>query len=372
VLASPGFLYLDMEPGELESAALATRLSYFLWNSPPDEQLQSHVGLLASEDLKEETNRLLADPRCDAFLEHFLDHWLELRNIQNTVPDAELFPEYYLDSHLTESALLETRLFFRTLLQENLPVRNLVDSDFTFVNERLARHYGIAFESQSREMQRVILPEDSPRGGLLTQAAVLKVTANGTTSSPVLRGVWIVERLLGRDIPDPPSGVDAIEPDTRGATTIKEQLAKHVEAESCAACHLKFDPVGFALENFDVLGGWQTKYRALGDTGEKVEGFGMNGHSFKYRLAGEVESHSKLQSGEAFDDILQLKQILVKDERTLARNLVQHLVIYSTGAPVSFADRRKVEKILDQVETNGYCLGDIIHAVIQSPLFRAK
>lgn len=173
------------------------------------------------------------------FIEHFLDHWLEVRNIQNTVPDAELFPEYYLDSHLTESALLETQLFFKALVQENLPVRNLVDSDFTFVNERLARHYGIALESQSRHMVRVELPQDSPRGGLMTQAAVLKVTANGTTTSPVLRGVWIVQRLMGRDIPPPPSGVEAIEPDTRGATTIKEQLAKHVESESCAGTRFR-------------------------------------------------------------------------------------------------------------------------------------
>lgn len=372
VLTSPGFLYFDLEPGELDSAALATRLSYFLWNAPPDAKLQSRIDLRAPGELRAETSRLLSDPRCDVFIEHFLDHWLDVRNIHNTVPDAELFPEYYLDSHLTESALLETRLFFRTLVQENLPVRNLVDSDFAFVNERLARHYGIAFESQSREMVRVELPEDSPRGGLMTQAAVLKVTANGTTTSPVMRGVWIVERLLGRDIPAPPSGIDAIEPDTRGATTIKEQLAKHVEAESCAACHLKFDPIGFALENFDVMGGWQTKYRAIGDTGEAVEGFGMNGHRFKYRLAGAVESHSKLQSGKAFDDIQQLKQILVKDERTLARNLVQHLVIYSTGAAVSFADRRDVEKILDEVEPDGYRVADIIHALIQSPLFLVK
>ena len=257
VLTSPDFLYLQSEPEKLDAVALSSRLSYFLWNGPPDEELlQAVTTRRASEALddadrsltrrvtdletvlQQQTYRLLDDPRSDRFVEHFLDQWLELQEISTTVADEGLYPEYDTDTLLVESALRETRLFFATLIGENLPARNLIDSDFVFANERLAEHYGLP-TTQTAELQRIQLPDDSPRGGLMTQAAVLKVTANGTTTSPVLRGKWIVERLLGIEIPPPPSGVEAIEPDIRGAVTIRQQLSKHVEAESCMVCQLK-------------------------------------------------------------------------------------------------------------------------------------
>ncbi|QDT15015.1 DUF1592 domain-containing protein [Alienimonas californiensis] len=377
VLASPRFLYLEAEPGELDPPALAARLSYFLWNGPPDAELLARDDLQTAEVLQEQTDRLLNDPRSDRFVEHFLDHWLELRDLGNTVPDADLYPDYYLDGQLAESALFETRTFFKTLLDENRPARNLIDADFTFVNERLARHYGLDSSGlkhggRSIELERVELPADSPRGGLLTQASVLKVTANGTTTSPVLRGVWVVERLLGREIPPPPSGIEAIEPDTRGAVTIREQLAKHTETASCAACHAKFDPVGFALESFDVMGGWRETYRALGDVGEEVEGYGMNGHAFEFRLAQPVESAGEWAGGGRFEDVEQLKSLLLTDERAIARNLVHQWVVYGAGEPVSFADRPAVEAILDAAEPSGYGLRDLLHALVQSDLFRQK
>jgi hypothetical protein len=372
VLCSPEFLYLGSSETTPESEGdslpgLASRLSYFLWNGPPDAQLLG-ANLRDRDLLAAQTERLLEDPRSQRFVEAFLDHWLDLRDLDNTAPDAELYPEYYLDTLLVESSLIETRRFFRTLLDENLPARNLVASDFTFVNERLAQHYGLK-PPDTVELQRVSLPPDSPRGGLLTQASVLKVTANGTTTSPVLRGVWLVERILGLEIPPPPSGVEAIEPDTRGAVTIREQLAKHSAVASCAACHEKFDPVGFALESFDVAGGWRDRYRALG-AGERVEGIGKNGHAFTFGLAKEVECDAQLRDGRTFSDIRGLKKLLIADERAIARNLVHQLVVYGTGAPVSFSQRGAVEQILDEAKTSGYGVRDLLRAVVRSEIFR--
>lgn len=373
ILCSPEFLYLDPPPGRLPPDSLAARLAYFLWNSPPDRQLLAARGLDEDpEILREQTARLLAGPKADRFVHGFLDYWLDLREINDTSPDAELYPEYSTDVLLVESALAETRLFFKTLLTENLPARTFIDSDFAFVNERLARHYGLDVPEMSVELRRVNLPTESPRGGLLTQASVLKITANGTTTSPVLRGVWIAERLLGIEIGLPPSGVEAIEPDTRGATTIREQLAKHIETESCAACHLKFDPIGFGLESFDVFGGWQDRYRALGEIGDPVEGFGIDGRAISYRLARPVESGSTLMSGEAFQHVHDLKKLLLRDERAIARNLLEHLVVYATGAPVSFSERGEIEAILDAAEESDYGVRDLVHALLQSLMFRQK
>ncbi|MDP3072943.1 MAG: DUF1592 domain-containing protein [Opitutaceae bacterium] len=213
VLASPGFLFLDEKPGPLDDYALATRLSLFLWNSAPDDALRARAArgeLQKPEGLRAETERMLADPKSRRFIEAFLDYWIDLRKMEDSTPSTTLYNDYYLDDALAEAALAETRLFFADLLQRDAPVRNLVDSDSTFLNERLALHYGVP-GVQGVAMRRVALPPGSPRGGLVTQASVLKVTANGTTTSPVLRGKWIVERILGIEIPPPPP-VAAIEP----------------------------------------------------------------------------------------------------------------------------------------------------------------
>src|SRR5262249_12579340 len=173
-----------------------------------------------------------------------------------------LYPDYYLDDLLTESALEETQLFFAELVRYDLPARNLVAADFAMLNERLAAHYGLP-PIDGATVRRTARPAESPRGGVMTQPSILKVTANGTTTSPVVRGAWIMERILGQPPPPPPPSVPAVEPDTRGATTIRAQLDKHRTLQTCAACHAKIDPAGFALENFDVMGGRRDRYRAL-------------------------------------------------------------------------------------------------------------
>ena len=196
ILCSPDFLYLETQPGPLQDHELALRLAYFLWNGPPDTALQNQVDLAAPATLAQHADRMLNDPRSDHFLHAFIDYWLSIRDIKLNAPDALLYTDYYLDELLTESSVRETRLFIRELVDHDLPARNLIDSDFSFLNERLARHYGLP-TTDSVELQRTSLPPDSPRGGLLTQASVLTVTANGTTTSPVLRGAWIMERILG-------------------------------------------------------------------------------------------------------------------------------------------------------------------------------
>ncbi|MBI4905225.1 MAG: DUF1592 domain-containing protein [Acidobacteria bacterium] len=373
VLCAPAFVTLEEKPGALDSYALASRLSYFLWNSEPDAELRDLAARNRLRDpavLRTQVARLLAHRKVESFVAAFLDYWLDLRKINNTAPDSTLYPDYYLDDHLVESAGDETRAFFTELLRGNLPARNLIGSDFAMLNERLARHYGLP-DVTGVKFRRVALPADSPRGGLLTQASVLKVTANGTTTSPVLRGVWIVERILGQRVPPPPAAVPAVEPDTRGATTIRDQLAKHRTEPTCNACHAKIDPTGFALENFDVAGGWRDRYRALGE-GQHAPGIGKGGHPFEFHYALQVDASGQLPDGRAFTDVRELKRLLLADERQIARTLVNQLVTYATGAPVGFADRPQVEAILDRTASKGYGVASLIEEIVQSEVFRWK
>lgn len=373
VLCSPKFLCLEEEPGTLDGAALASRLSLFLWNTLPDSrlmQLATSGQLSKPEILRSEVKRLLDDDASRRFVDAFLAYWLDLRRINDTSPDEVLYPDYYLDDSLVDASLAETQLFFAELLRENLPARNLVDSDFTFANERLAKHYGLpSFEGT--KLRRVELPADSVRGGLLTQASILKVTANGTTTSPVVRGAWINERILGADIPPPPASVPAIEPDTRGATTIRQQLELHRADESCNTCHRLIDPAGFALESFDVAGGFRENYRSL-QAGEPIEGFGKNGQPFTFSHGPQVDPSGELPDGSAFVDVKELKQQLLKDERLIARNLVEKLITYATGAAPRFSDRSEIERILDRTSKRDFPVRTLIDEIVTSDMFLNK
>lgn len=373
VLCSPGFIWLEEKPGRLDDSALAARLSYFLWNSEPDAALRAAAQrgeLRQPNQLRAQTDRLLNDPKARRFTDAFLDYWLDLRKANATSPDAALYPDYYLDDLLVESAVEETQLFFAELVRGDLPGRNLVHADFAMLNERLAQHYKLPPVS-GVAMRRVPLPKETVRGGLLTQASVLKVTANGTTTSPVLRGAWVMERILGQAPPPPPPSVPAVEPDTRGAVTIREQLDKHRSQESCAACHAKMDPAGFALESFDVLGGWRDRYRALGE-GEKSPGFGKNGQPFAFHAAQVVDASGALPDGRKFTDIRDFKRLLLADERQIARNLARQLVVYATGAGIRFGDRAEVERVLDRASSSHFGVRSLVHEVVQSELFLQK
>lgn len=373
ILCSPAFVTIEERPGRLDDHALATRLAYFLWNSAPDDPLRrtAREGRLQSlPAILGEVERMLDDPKSVRFVTAFLDYWLDLRKVSTTSPDELLYCDYYLDDYLVESAAAETYAFFTALIRDNLPARHLVASDFVMINERLADHYGLDGVRGSR-IRRVDLPADSVRGGLLTQASVLKVTANGTTTSPVVRGAWVMERILGQPVPPPPPAIPAVEPDTRGATTIRQQLEKHRTLPSCNTCHAKIDPAGFALENFDVFGAWREKYRALA-AGEKAPGIGKNGQRFAFRYLQPIDPSGTLPDGRKFADIRQLKQLLVADERQIARNLTERLVVFATGAPVRFSDRPRIEAILDRSAKEKYGVRTIIRNIIASDLFRSK
>jgi hypothetical protein len=374
VLCSPGFVCLEEQPGPLDDHAVAARLAFFLWNSAPDEALRTAAArgeLRRPEVLRAQTERLLNDPKARQFVDAFLDYWLDLRKIQATSPDSALYNDYYLDDALIEAAQEETQLFFAELLRGDLPARNLIASDFAFVNERLAEHYGLPAVA-GIGLRRVPVPADSPRGGLLTQASVLKVTANGTTTSPVLRGAWIMERILGMPPPPPPPSVPAVEPDIRGAATIRQLLDKHRSEESCAACHTRIDPAGFALESFDVMGGWRDKYRAIAEGLPPVPGIGKGGLKFTFHYAQPVDATGELWDGRAFTGIRDFKRLLLDDEAQVARNLASQLVTYGTGAPVRFSDRPAVEKILERTRARGYGVRSLIHEIVQSDLFLNK
>ena len=265
--------------------------------------------------------------------------------------------------------LEETHRFFAELIWSDLGVRNLIDSDFTFLNRRLAEHYGIP-DVEGLTMRKVQLPPDSPRGGLLTQASVLKVTANGTTTSPVMRGAFVLSNLLGRPPAPPPPGAGAIEPDTRGATTIREELAAHRNVESCAKCHRHIDPPGFALESFDPIGGYRTRYRASeGDrSGHKLHGRNV----WEYRLGLPVDSSGVTAEGNSFGGVREFKQQLLAEEEQVARNLITQLIAYSTGAEIQFADRDEVDQLVAKAAKSGYGLRSIIHEIVQSKIFRNK
>lgn len=267
ILVSPRFLLLEEPPGKLDGHALASRLSYFLWSTQADVELRAAKGELTRlTKFQAQVERILHDPKARAFTEDFTGQWLGLQNIEFTTPDARLYPEF--DELLQVSMVQETHAFFDELLANDLSILNSVESDFAMLNERLAQHYGIPGVT-GLDLKKVALRPEWHRGGVLTHASVLKVTADGTTTSPVIRGAWLADRILGKPVPPPPANVPAIEPDTRGVKSIREQLAKHREIASRASCRSKLDPLGFALESYDVIGGWREQYRVTPDASQR-------------------------------------------------------------------------------------------------------
>jgi hypothetical protein len=361
VLTSPEFLFHSIEP---KPTTLASRLSYWLWNGPPDAQLLA-ADLRKPEVLHREVDRLLADKRSERFIDDFAHQWLELSRLDETTPDPQLYPEYRFLLH--EGMAAETRSFLRELIQNDLPITHLLKPGFAMLTQRLAEHYGIAGVT-GVEVRKVSLPADSLRGGLLGQSAIHKLTANGTTTSPVKRGVWVMDRLLNDPAPPPPPGVSAVDPDTRGTTTVREQLAKHRADTNCAACHAKIDPAGFALEAFDPIGGLRDRYRSNGKGDEPPEK-GQTPWRVSYKLGPPVDPSGELPDGRIFNGPSGLRDILTSDPDKLARAFVAHLSRYATATEVTFADRTEIRRIVDSTKRSGHGLRSLIHALAESELF---
>ena len=262
-------------------------------------------------------------------------------------------------------------MVFEEILKHDRSLLEFVHADWSMLNDRLAEHYGIP-GVEGNEFRKVTLPAGSHRGGVLTQASVLKVTADGTRTSPVLRGKWVLEKILGQPPAPPPPDVPAIEPDIRGATTIRQQLDKHRDIASCASCHIHIDPPGFALETFDPIGGYREFYRAT--TGDRRNVLKVAFHTGGRGIfrGPDVELGGETASGQAFRDIDEYKQLLLTDKDQLARNLTQKLLVYSTGAEIQFADREVVEQIVAKIRSQNYGFRTLIHEVVQSRVFLNK
>jgi len=371
-LCSPDFLYHVEPAGKLDDHALACRLSYFFWNSMPDDRLSQLAadGKLSDRAvLRAEVDRLLADARSKRFVDDFLGQWLKLRNIASTDPDRKLYPEF--SAYLQDSMVAETRAYFRELIDKNLDATHLIKSDFAMLNEKLAVHYGIP-GVKGTQIRRVPLPPGSPRGGFLTQASILKITANGTTTSPVPRGAFVMDRLLGHPPEPPPPNIPAVEPDVRGAKTIREQLDKHRSDATCASCHAKMDPPGFALESFDVIGGWRTRYRSIGMGDPAPRGSIDPFIGIGFKLGPAVDPSGELVDKRAFKNIVEFQNLICADPAPLLTNLARQFAIYSTGRDVSFSDRAAIAAIVAGTQKNGGGIRTLIHELVASRLFATR
>lgn len=356
VLCSPAFLYLSAneQKGRLNAHALASRLSYFLWSTMPDEALleKANSGALLRDDvLRAETRRLLASPRSKAFVEGFLDSWLNLRSLGDMPPDRDQFGAYYFDN-LQDAMKTETRMLMRHLLDENKSLHDFIEARYSFLNRQLARLYGMpdAIPAAGGHVFRKVELTDPRRGGLLGHGSILTVSANGIETSPVTRGVWMLENIFGTPPAPPPDDVPALDPDVRGAKSIRDLLTKHRESAACMSCHRSIDPPGFALENFDPIGRWRAKY--------------PNGAA--------IDASGQLPTGETFTDITGLREALAQRKPQFTRFLTDRLLTYACGRKFDAADRPRIEAIATVVEKKGNGLRDLVEQIVLSDAFRAK
>jgi mono/diheme cytochrome c family protein len=361
ILASPSFVFRpEIDPAAVAPGGryhvsdyeLASRLSFFLWSSIPDEELLkvAREGRLArTEVLRAQVRRMLADPRSSAFVSNFAGQWLHLRNLRSITPNSDLFPDF--DDNLRQAFRREAELFFASILRENRSMLDLMNADYTFVNERLARHYGIdgVFGSS---FQRVSL-NDPARHGLLGKGAILLATSHPTTTSPVLRGKWVLENIIGTPPPAPPADLDtALKEDPPGSAprTMREQMERHRTNPVCASCHHTMDPIGFALENFDVVGKWRTQDRA-----------GL-----------QLDTSDVLADGTAITGVVSLRQALVKRRDVFAQVLTEKLLIYALGRGLTPDDMPIVRKIVRDAGQQGYRLTAVLDGIVESAPFRMR
>ncbi len=365
ILCSPSFLYLSEVTKEsdrrLQSHDLATRLAYALWAAPPDEALLASAAsgkLTRDAELKKQVDRLLADERVNGFIHGFLDSWLNLRDLGGMPPPRESNRAYYAED-LPASMKAEVRLFFGEMLKENRPVTQFLRAEHTFVDKKLAKLYDLPAQKTLRladGFQKVSLKGDKHRGGLLSMAAVLTVSANGVETSPVTRGAWVSENILGIKPPPPPDVVPVIEPDVSGTTTIRERLAKHSTDRACSECHRKIDPLGFSLESFDPVGQWRTTYPKP-----------------KKGAAPRIDTTGEFASGETYGDFAGFRDILHdKRNEQFTRHLIRSLLAYSTGRLMEPADEFAIDRIQEKVEKQGLGLRSLVVECLTSDVFRSR
>jgi hypothetical protein len=362
MMVSPRFLYHEEPPERLDAHAIASRMSFFLWRSTPDDALLAAAAdgsLLDPAKRRTQAQRMMADARAERFLKDFTGQWLRVREVGVMRADATLYPEY--DLELEAAMRGETEHFITEMFRRDLPLRQLIDSDWTMLNQRLAKHYGIE-GVLGPDFRRVSLDKTKTvRGGLLTQASIHAVTSNGSTTSPVARGVWVLEKFLGTPAPPPPPDVPPIEPDIRGATTIKEQLAKHRDTAACASCHRKIDPLGFALESFDVIGGWREKYRALSEPTPKARAKLIDGQP--------VNPADEWAGVGRFSSFQEFRELVKKREDLVIHNLAHKLATFALGRQPGFADRAPLQAIAAKSRKDQSGMSTLVLDLVSSPVF---
>ena len=352
ILCSPDFLHLQEKREQLSDYEIASRLSYFLWSSMPDEtllELAKGKKLHNKRVLQTQVDRMLADSRSNAFIHHFTERWLRLDKISESPPELNGPFRIYWDRRMEPQIIAQTNAYFGELLHNNGPIRLLVDSDYTFLNEQIA----LVFYNRNDvkgDYLRKVATDDPRRGGVLTMPSVMTSTANGVDTSPVVRGVWVLENILGTPPAAPPPDVEPLSPDLSQAKTVREQLEIHREQATCNSCHRKIDPLGFAFENFDPIGRWRDRYR----------------------VGGEIDPSTTLANGTELNDIIALKSMLAENESQIVRGLTKKLLAYSSGRVLEPVDRGEVDRIVSALDKSGNHLKDLIKEIVVSDIFLTK
>lgn len=360
-LTSRHFMYLvqgaPVARDYLNEWELASRLSYFLWSSMPDDGLfaAANSGSLNGEGLRREVDRLLTDDRVNRFIDDFSRQWLQLHRVGMFPPDKKLYPTY--DDWLETSMRAEPVEFFREALIQNLPIDQFIDSDWTMVNARLSDFYGLP-EPETGEFQRVSLPEEIRRGGLLTMGATLGLTSDGTRHRPVHRGVWLSEALLNKTPPPPPADVDPIEPvpPEGDKITVRQRLEAHATDVNCASCHSKIDPLGIAFDHYDAIGQWRDREHVPSGKGPDPR----------------VNASGVLPDGRPFKDAQEFKLRLLEDREKIARAFIEHLSMYALRRALTFDDQDDIQAIVSEAKKTNYQIQDIVRAVATSELVRKR
>lgn len=365
VLASPHFLYL-VEPEtaasrKLSPHELASRLSYFLWSSMPDDtlfRLAAKGDLVKPAVLAAQVDRMLADPKSDAFVKNFAGQWLGLRKVGANPPASNLYPEY--DRHLEISMVRESEGFFAEILRHDVDARSLIKSDFVTINERLARFYGIP-GVKGDAIRRVSAPPEAHRGGLVTQASIQCITSNGTRTSPVTRGVWILRTLLGSDPGLPVANVGEIASKVPGIdkATVRQRLQIHRENPACARCHDKIDPLGFALENYNAAGEWRDR----------------EGHGYQGRIEANdplIDAGAKMPDGTPINGVEGLQAQLLKQQDPFLSHLAGQITTYALGRELGFSDEPSLRTYVETMKRNHYTLRSLLKAIVTSDRFSTK
>ena len=363
VLTSKSFYYLEegsatQRRDEVTDWELASRLSYFLWSSMPDDELMSlaREGKLHRPDiLKSQVERMMADPKIHRLTQSFPRQWLQLHRVGAFAPDASLYPDY--DKWLEQSMVLESTSYFNEVFSKNLSLREFLSSDWTMLNQRLAMHYGLPLPAATG-IQRVVLKPEDHRGGLLTQASVLSLTSDGTRHRPVHRGVWVSEAVFGRTPPPPPPNVEPLAPtpSNQPKATIRMQLDAHATHATCASCHQKIDPLGFAFDNYDAIGRWRTTEQVAGGKGDDPV----------------VNASGALPDGRRYSGSDDFKKLMVQDIDRFAEAFVEQLATYSLRRVMTIDEATQIKLIAKASQQNDYKLRSVIENLILSDLFRKR